>query len=145
MNWMAAIQALYEAYIARAEQLERDRKPGDGLFGLSGGPKDDPCHDQFAADLEALLQEMLTQAPASADVREALAYMYRMPLEHRAPLTVYWMLQAVHGMTVELAGLLTAQDARALRDAYAKDYRRWERLPAQKKALAALDRACRNQ
>lgn len=138
---MADIQALYEAYIAKAEQLERDKKPGDGLLGLTSGPKDDPCHEQFAADLEALLKEMRARRPSSEEIREALAYVYRMPLEHRQPLTVYWMLQAVHGMTVDLAELLAAQDAQALRDAYARDYRRWERLPAQRKALAALDRA----
>lgn len=138
---MADIQALYEAYIAKAEQLERDKKPGDGLLGLTSGPKDDPCHEQFAADLEALLKEMRARRPSSEEIREALAYVYRMPLEHRQPLTVYWMLQAVHGMTADLAELLAAQDAQALRDAYARDYRRWERLPAQRKALAALDRA----
>lgn len=141
MSWMADIRALYEAYIAKAEQLERDKKPGDGLFGLTSGPKDDPCHDRFAAQLEALFREMRARSPSSAEVREMLAYVYRMPLEHREPLTVYWMLQAVHGMTADLAELLTAQDAQVLRDAYVKDYRRWERLPAQKKALAALDRA----
>lgn len=141
MNWTAEIQALYEAYIARAEQLEREKKPGDGLLGLTSGPKDDPCHEQFASDLEALLKEMRAREPSSAEIREALAYVYRMPLDHREPLTVYWMLQAVHGMTADLAECLTAQDAQALREAYVRDYRRWERLPAQKKALAALDRA----
>ena len=142
---MTAIQALYEAYIAKAKQLERDRKPGDGLLGMTSGPKDDPCHKQFAADLEQLLQEMQASGPSSIEVKEALSYIYRAPLEHREPLTAYWMLQAVHGMTVELAGLLAAQDAQELRDAYVKDYRRWERLPAQQKALAALERARKGQ
>lgn len=141
MSWMAAIQRLYEAYIARAEQLERDRKPGDGLLGMSGGPKDDPCHDQFAAELERLVKDMAAQGPSSGEVRETLAYIYRAPLEHREPLTVYWMLQAVHGFTVELITLLSAEDARILRDDYAQSYRRWERLPVQKKALSALEKA----
>ena len=88
MIWTEAVQTLYGAYIAKAEQLERDRKPGEGLLGLSSGPKDDPCHDRFAADLEQLLKEMLRGAPASAEVRDALAYIYHAPLEHRQPLTV---------------------------------------------------------
>lgn len=141
MSWTAAIQALFESYIAEAEQLERDKKPGDGLLGMPGGPKDDPCHDQFIADLEQLLQDMLAQKPASGEVKEALGYIYHASLEHRQPLTVYWMLQAVHGMTENLIALLTPQDAQSLQNAYEKDYRRWERLPAQKKVLSALKRA----
>lgn len=141
MSWITAIQTLYESYIARAEQLEREKKPGDGLLGMPGGPKDDPCHDQFAADLEQLLKNMLAQGPSSAEVKETLSYIYRAPLEHREPLTVYWMLQAVHGLTENLIVLLSPQDARSLRDVYVKDYRRWERLPVQKKALSALERA----
>ena len=143
MSWTAAIQDLCASYIARAEQLERDRKPGDGLLGMSGGPKDDPCHDQFAADLEQLFRDMNAQTPSSAEVREALAYVYRAPLEHPEPLTVYWMLQAVHVFTIEPIALLSAEDARALRDDYQRSYRRWERLPAQKKVLSALERAAK--
>lgn len=143
MSRFDEIRALYGAYIAKAEQLERDKKPGEGLFGLSGGPKDHPCHEQFADDLKALLAQIAAQRPASAEVREMLSYIYAAPSEHKQPLTVYWMLQAVHGLTVDLAALLAPQDAKALYDAYQKAYRRWERLPAQTKALAALGKACK--
>lgn len=135
------LRALYEAYIAKAEQLERDRKPGDGLFGFGKKTADDPCHEQFAADLEALLHAILAQAPSSDEVSRILAYIYRAPSEHPEPKTVYWMLRAVHGLTVELAGRLAPQDAKALRDTYAKEYPRRERFPAQKNVLAALDKA----
>ena len=143
MSRYCDIRALYDAYIAKAEQLERDKKPGDGLFGLSSGPKDHPCHEQFADDLQALLADIAAEAPASGEVREMLSYIYTAPLDHKWPLTVYWMLQAVHGLTVDLAALLAPQDAKALRDDYAKAYRRWERLPAQTKALDALEKACK--
>ena len=135
------IRALYDAYIAKAEQLERDKKPGEGLFGLSSGPKDHPCHEQFGNDLQALLADIAAERPASGEAREMLLYIYSAPLDHKWPLTVYWMLQAVQGLTLELIPLLTAQDAKALCDAYAKTYRRWERLPAQVKALDALKKA----
>ena len=141
MSGLDAVQALYEAYIAKAEQLERDRKPGEGLFGFGKSPKDDPCHERFAADLQALLKDVLAGNPAPDEVREILRYIYFTPQEHTEPLSVYWMLQAVHGMTVDLAARLTPQDARSLRDEYVKAYRRWDRLPSHKKALAALDRA----
>lgn len=141
MSWLGDVRALYDGYIARAEQLEREKKIGDGLFGFPGGPKDDPCHDRFAGALERLLSDMARQRPASDEVREVLAYVFTAADAHREPRTVYWMLEAVHGLTADLAALLTQEDAQALRDAYVKSYPRWKRLPSQKKALAALDAA----
>ena len=140
MTALDQVRALWEAYIAEAEQLERDRKPGAGIFGLTPGPKDDPCHGQFLLRAQALLGRMCAASPPSAEVREALAYIYRAPLEHPEPLTAYWSLQAIHGATAPLAALLDPADARALGDEYKKMYRRWERLPAMKEALAALEK-----
>lgn len=133
--------ALLGAYIAETERLEREKKPGDGLMGLSPGPKDDPCHDRFAPALEHLLLDIRAQAPPSGEVRDALEAIYRAPLDHPWPLSAHWMLKAVHGLTAPLADLLTAADARTLYDAYARDYPRWDRLPSQKQALRALDAA----
>ena len=137
------MRALYEGYIAKGEQLERDKKPGAGLLGLTRGPKDDPCHKQFLDDLQALLADAQAAEPDSEEVRQALAYIYRAPQEHAEPLSVYWMLQAAHGATLGLIGRLEPADARALRDDFAKMYRRWERLPAQKKVLEALEKAAK--
>ncbi len=138
MNWEEQVRGLWEAYIAKTEQLERDKKPGAGILGLTPGPKDDACHDQFAADAEGLLADMLAAAPSSAETLAALEYIYEAPLEHRQPLTAYWMLQAVHRLTVPVISLLAPEDAGPLRARYAKIYRRRERLPAQKAVLAAL-------
>lgn len=133
--------ALLGAYVAETERLEREKKPGDGLMGLSPGPKDDPCHDRFAQALEHLLLDIRAQAPPSGEVRDALDAIYRAPLDHPWPLSAHWMLKAVHGLTAPLTDLLTAEDARALYDAYTRDYPRWDRLPSQKQALRALDAA----
>ena len=50
----------------------------------------------------------------------------------------YWMLLAVHGLSLPLIGRLSAPDADGLYRSYAKAYRRWERLPVQEQVLAAL-------
>ena len=141
MSWPEQVRALWEAYIAETEQLERDKKPGAGIFGLTPGPKDDPCHDRFLFQAQALLGRMEEASPPSEEVRETLEYIYRAPLDHPSPLTAYWSLQAIHGATAPLAARLDPADAQALRDEYAKMYRRWERLPAMKEALSALDKA----
>ncbi len=134
------IMQLCEAYIAEAEKLERERKPADGLFGMGKKPADDPCHDRFAKDIEAKLGEAAAQSPSSAEVREALSYIYHLPKEHKEPLSIYWLLNAVHGLTLPLIGFLDADDAGALRKQYASELKRWERLPVQKQVYAALSK-----
>ena len=138
MAELGDVRALYEAYIAKVEQLVRDRKPGEGVFGLKGGPKDDPCHDRFAEDLGALLKAYAREEHTPAETRALLEYIYTVPLEHREPRSAYWMLMAVHGLCGELVERLTREDAGALRRRYAADYPPWERLPVQKKTLDAL-------
>ncbi len=138
---MGPLTALYEAYIAKVEQLERDAKPGAGWFGLPGGPKNDSCHGQFAGQAQALIEDLAAQGPTSAQARQALEYIFRAPEEHKNDQSLYWMFQAVHGMTEPLIACLDRADAQALFISYAGQYRRWERLPAQKKALTALDKA----
>ena len=132
------IQALYDTYIAAVETLEQNRKPGDGLLGLKPGPADDPCHDRFADELGAAIAQFAAEEPSSEEARAVLEHIYTIPSAHREPQSVYWMLVAVHGLTPTLIDRLSPADADALARLYAGEYRRWERLPAQKQALAAL-------
>ena len=132
------IRALYEDYIAAVVELERNRKPLAGIFGFGGGPKDDPCHDRFVEELTALLRDFAGQEPDSAQIRSVLEYIYAAPQENREPAAAYWMLIAVHGLTLELIDGLTPEDAAALYSAYAGGCPRWKRMPVQTKLLEAL-------
>ena len=132
------IKALYGEYLLQAAKLESERKVGDGLFGMGTKPSDDPCHDEFAKKLEALIGEFASADPTSAEVREVLSYIYNMPAEHREPLSSYWMLNAVHGLTLGLAERLSPQDAEKLCKLYEKEIPRRKRLPVQKKVMSAL-------
>lgn len=138
---MEDIQRLYTDYLEQVRQAELSRRPFDGYMGF--GPKlgDSPIHGQFAQNLEALLRDIDQREPNSGQVREMLEYIYRAPQEHRKPPAVYWMLIAVHGLTIKLTDRLEKDDAVALWTEYKRLYRPGERLPAQKKTLAALKRA----
>lgn len=138
MTELSDIRALYEAYIAEVERLERERKPGEGIFGLKGGPADDPCHDRFVDQLRTLLGAFASEAHSPDELRDALSYIYSVPLAHREPRSAYWMLIAVHGLTQALAEKLDPPSAQALRRQYEKDYPRWERLPVQRQLLELL-------
>ena len=140
MTGLAEIQALYREYLDEALRVELARKPMDGVFGLGKKPSDDPCHERFAAAMEAALKAFADTKPDSAAAREVLAYIYEAPVVNREPLSAYWMLTAVHGFTLALIESLNPEDAAALLTRYGKDFRRWNRLPVQQQVYAALKR-----
>ena len=116
------IQELYREYAAEFQRQEEKRRVGAGMFGLADGPRNYPCHEQFARDLENLLKEAeKTAAPEQAE--EILACVYFAP-------------QA--GMTVGLVSRLTPDAAGRLLARYQATYPRREQLPAQRKAASAL-------
>ena len=129
MAGLEEVRRVYETYLGRMEELQRKRKPAEGLLGVGGGPAADPCQEEFPRQLEAVLSALERTEPASGEARQVLEYLYRTPLPYRqGDQTVYWMLTAVHGLSLDLISRLTRQD-----------YPRWERLPAQKQVLAALN------
>lgn len=134
------LHSLYEEYLARFRKAELARKPGEGIFGLGVGPRDYPCHAWFSDALEGLLQDLAARRPDPAQARELLAYIYRAPLERQGEGgdAVYWMLLAVHSLTLELTAFLSPADAQTLLQDYQASYPRRQRLPAQEKVLRAL-------
>ena len=135
---LSALRALIEAYMEKVESLERNRKPGEGLFGLRGGPKDDACHEIFFEDVRTLLDDFAKTSPSSAEAREVLSALYAAAAQNRECGSAYWMLLAIHGPGLVLTDWLDASDAAALYDELRATYPRRERLPALKKNLAAL-------
>ena len=135
---LVRLQGLYEAYLKEVELLEFNRKPGAGIFGLKGGPADDPCHDRFAETLRGFYEEFAAQEPESAAVRQLMEYACIVPTVRREPRTAYWMLIAVQSLTQPLIGLLTPQDAGELAALYEKSFKRRERMPMQIKLIKAL-------
>ena len=136
--YLARLEKLYDDYLKTVQDLEDNRKLGEGMFGFKGGPADNPCHDRFAEDLRALLENFAAQEPDSADVREILAWIYNAPKRFLRPRTASWMLLAVHGLTLPLTDRLSPEDAKALYEAYSGSFKRWERLPNQVELLKKL-------
>lgn len=141
---MDEAEKLYREYLDKVTELEASRKPGDGLFGIGKSPADDPCHDRFSEELERLLRRFAALSPGSEEVSRMLAFIYRMPAEHREPASAYWMLNAVQGFTVQLIDMLSPKDAEKLLNYYVEAYPRVMRLPVQKKVYSALKKASKN-
>lgn len=137
---LSRLEALYHDYIDTVRELERNRKLGDGLFGIKPGPADDPCHDRFAADAEKLLKEFGDTSPASEDCAAVLRYLFTAPEAWQELTSAYWMLIAVQGFGADLIGYLDPADAKALAELYSAHYPRQNRLPVQNKILKELKR-----
>ena len=133
----AQLEALYAAYLEKTAALERDRRFGEGLFGTKG-PGDDPCHERFAEELRALLEDFAASSPPPEAVRETVRCVLEAPQLHREPKTAYWMLIAVQSLTAPLIPLLRPEDAAALRASLEKAYPRYARMPAQNELLRRL-------
>lgn len=137
------IQDRYARYAAEYLERKRNSRLGEGVFGLGGGPKNDPCHERFAKDLEGLLRT----AAETADSEQAQAILEFVWFHEPAPLNardpVAWMRLAVHGLAAPLIPRLTPAAAAGLLPRYEAAYPRRERLPAQNKVVSALKRRAR--
>ena len=136
-----SLQTLYDGYLEKAIQVEQNRKPGEGIFGIGKKPSDDPCHERFLEELKKWLEAFERSEPESPMIREALSLIYQAPKKFPEPKSSYWMLIAAQGLTKELIPRLNAPDAEALATEFSAAYKRWERLPIQKEILDALIRA----
>lgn len=131
------IRQLYQNYLDEFQHLEKTRRAGAGMFGMSNGPRNYPCHERFGQDLKQLLQKSESVPPEEA--AQVLDHIYFSPkIRQENQDAVYWMLTAVHGMTEPLVERLTSEDAAALLERYQAAYPRRELLPAQKKVISAL-------
>lgn len=136
---VSEIRALMEAYLTEAQALEKNRKPGEGLFGFGKKPADDPCHVKMILALKEKFETAAeTQAP-SADVRTALEYVYGLAKAYQNTPSMHIPLIGAHGSTLPAIPLLNGADAAALLGAYIHQYRRRERLPVQKLVIRALE------
>ena len=138
MTSLQAIQQLYADYLEKTVQLKRQRQLGEGLLGIGEGSKQDPCHDQFVADLTSALSRITDTRISSNELTGILEYIYWTPLDNRDNQLAYWMLLAVQGLTVALISGLERRDAEKLWNRYQDSYPRFERLPTQKRVLNAL-------
>ena len=135
---LTALRRETENYLETVRELERKRKPGEGIFGMKGGPADNPCHDRYSVTVNSLLTAFAEQEPASEEVRRVLEEIYTAPKKQRNPACAYWMLIAVQRHTLPLIDRLSREDAGAVYERFVRDTPRHERLPVQREILKKL-------
>ncbi len=148
-------ETMFRTYLEAVDNAERNRKLGEGMFGFPGGPANHPCHEQFVKQLEEFLEEFrqkvseYRKSPEESGLRKdglfdskavktVLTAVYASADLHHDMQSAYWTLIAVHGLTGNLIGLLSPEDAAELLAAYEDSFPRSRRLPAQNKVVSLL-------
>ncbi|MBR0172475.1 MAG: hypothetical protein IJQ21_06755 [Lachnospiraceae bacterium] len=134
------LETLYQDYLAAAQRAEQARRPFDGIFGFGKKASDDPCHEDFYRQLEALLERFAESRPESGTVKGVLSRICEAPDGDGIPKSAYWVLIAAQGLTLKLVPFLSAEDAGAVLETCRKTACFRNPLPAQKEVLRALNR-----
>ena len=137
------VRAVYEEYTAQVARLEGERKAWDGLFGMGKKLADDPCHDRFFEELERLLKAFAAEKPSSDEVSSLLEFIYHAPCDEEQPVSALMPMNAVHSLTLELTGMLSAEDGKRLLEQYKMDHPRSRRFPVHKNVIKALEKAAK--
>lgn len=137
-------QALLDAfsdYRKDIDSYERRRKPTDGLFGLGRSLRDDPCHERFDERVAGIVAALCALPPAPDDVARAVTLLLGHDDGQPWPLAAEWMLRAIERHALPLIPHLCSAAAADLARAYARRYKRYDRLPAQQQVYKALKAA----
>lgn len=129
---------IYDEYVAAVKKYKSEQKLTDGLMGF--GTKEDslPCHNDFIQKLSNKINIITQSSPTNTEAAEVLRLIYEAPLNNTKYQTAYWMMMAAHSLTEGLLPLISDEQAAELSGWYAEVYPPYDRLPAQKKILKAL-------
>lgn len=137
-EFFAALDQAFLIYRQDLTKFENSRRPTDGLFGLGRTLQNDPCHDRFDESIEQAVQAMCASSPGSIDAEKAIRMLFIWHQPQDWPLAAQWMLRAIERHALPLIPFLNSEAAAALQKEYAKHYKPWDRLPAQKEVYNAL-------
>ena len=136
--FFTALEEAFRSYRQDLEAFERKRKPTDGLLGFGRSLQDDPCHDRLDERVREAVEGICASHPTPAEARRAVAMLLPGAETEKWPLAAQWMLRAVERHSLPLIPYLAPEDANAFLQAYARRYKPWDRLPAQKQVYQAL-------
>lgn len=135
MSPIATLRGIYAEYLEQVDQLMKDKKPADGLFGLGDAPQHAPCHALFDQQVELACQQM---APDAAELTEVVTLLLRAEKDHPAPDCAAWMMIAAQRHSLSLISGLSREAAADLLKWYTAAYPVFRRLPVQKEVIRQL-------
>ena len=140
---LGRLKEIYAKYIQDVDTVYRNAKPTDGLFGMGDDPRNDPCHMRFYEDAEQWAKAFLAASPGEAEVYETVRFMLETPAAYKGHHS-FWALFAAQGLVREMIPMLRGEHCAGLRDFYAGNYPRRERMPVQNEVYRLLKKGAKN-
>ena len=132
------MEEMFRKYCDEVANLMKGAKPFAGMFGFGSGPKDNPCHERFIADLNREAERMAAEPVSPEEAKKTVSFLLSLQQTCERDNLVYWTCMAAHGAAVHLIPLLLPEDAEALCKQYNAMLPRRMRMPLQEKVMKML-------
>ncbi len=148
MNYPAELDRIMETYREAVSQVEKNRRPFDGILGIGRSPSDDACHDQMDQSVAFLMTQAGgengdTENAEKADagtVDELISGLMRAAKEYQGPEYARIALMAAQRHGLPLIPKMTAEGRKMLLTWYDQAYPRRMRFPVQKEIVDLLSK-----
>lgn len=136
-EYFAALEEAFRLYREELEAASKKQKPLGGFLGFGHSLKDDACHERFDERVKNAVDGLAGLNPPAEEAERAVRMLLR---DHGKEWkeSAQWMFRAAERHSIPLIPFLTKEAAGQLYQEYNDRYKRWERLPAQKKVYQEL-------
>ncbi len=147
MDYTHELREILAEYAKSVDELERKKKPFDGIFGFGRRPADDPCHDLMDRRVEELTQRAAGEMPGedgeiraadTAETDELAEALFRSARAYHGPVYAGVALVAIQRHGMKLIPRMSGEARRALAEWYGKEYPRRMRFPVQEEICGLL-------
>ena len=136
-EYFAALEEAFRLYREELSEGRKKQKTMSGFLGFGHSLKDDACHEKFDERVEKAVSGIVGLNPSPENAERAVGMLLRNDVSNWHE-TAQWMMRAVERHSIPLIPFLTKEAAERLWQEYGERYKRWERLPAQKKVYQEL-------
>ncbi len=147
MDYTEELREILAEYDKSVEELEKNKKPFDGIFGMGRRPADDPCHDLMDRKVEELTRRAAGEIPSEegetriADTAETDALvraLFSAAGAYRGPVYAGMTLVAIQRHGMRLIPRMSGEAKSTLAGWYAKEYPKRRRFPMQEEICRLL-------
>ena len=136
-EYFEALEEAFRLYREELEERKKKQRPMSGFLGFGHSLKDDACHEKFDERVEKAVNGIAGLNPSPEEAERAVRILFRNDIRDWHE-TAQWMLRAAERHSIPLIPFLTKDSAERFYQEYGERYRKWERLPAQKKVFQEL-------
>ncbi len=136
---LTKLKSIYADYDQAVQEVRKNARAFDGVFGLGKDPRKDACHDRFYQEVGVWVTEFLAAEPNGEELLEAAMFITEAPTAYEGK-ECYWYMYASHGHLKPIIPLLSPESRTAVREKMEACYKKRERMPLQKEILKLLSK-----